>query len=68
MRPARIQQPTTKLHGYGVRWDPGARCYRVRNETTGEWLRDASGRLTGISSFTAAESAWRAFEPRRRAA
>ncbi|MFB7473566.1 hypothetical protein ACFVFS_16550 [Kitasatospora sp. NPDC057692] len=64
MRPARIQPPT-KLHGYGVRWDPSARCYRVRNETSGEWLHDNSGLLAGFSSFTAAESAYRAFEPRR---
>ncbi|AUY52769.1 hypothetical protein [Streptomyces sp. CB01881] len=60
-------QPTTKLHGYGVRWDPAARAYRVRNEMTGEWLLDSSGRLAGFSSFSAAEAAYRAFEPRRRA-
>ncbi|MFC5664524.1 hypothetical protein ACFP3U_16210 [Kitasatospora misakiensis] len=66
-RPARIQLPA-KLHGYGVRWDPVARCYRVRNESAGEWLLDNSGVLAGFSSFSAAEAAWRAFEPRRKAA
>ncbi|WP_256463554.1 hypothetical protein [Kitasatospora sp. RG8] len=39
----------------------------MRNERTGEWLLDASGRLAGFSSFSAAEAAYRAFEPRRRA-
>ncbi|MFE2721162.1 hypothetical protein [Kitasatospora sp. NPDC059327] len=66
MRPARV--PTAKLQGYGVRWDPGARCYRVRNELTGEWLRDSAGALAGFGSFSAADSAWHVFEPHRRVA
>ncbi|WP_380284641.1 hypothetical protein [Kitasatospora purpeofusca] len=37
----------------------------MRNETSGEWLLDNAGLLAGFSSFTVAESAYRAFEPRR---
>ncbi|MGW2254582.1 hypothetical protein ACWCXH_30980 [Kitasatospora sp. NPDC001660] len=52
-----------KSHGYGVRWDPHARRYRVRNEITGEWLRSgSSGELASFTSFHAAFSAWRQFE------
>ncbi|MER8102822.1 hypothetical protein [Kitasatospora sp. NPDC094016] len=59
-----VQVP--RLHGYGVRWDSEGRCYRVRNETTGEWLRSGtSGALASFSSFSAAFSAWRGFEVRR---
>ncbi|MEU9074024.1 hypothetical protein ACFYUY_24385 [Kitasatospora sp. NPDC004745] len=54
-----------ELHGYGVRWDPEGRCYRVRNERVGEWLRQPSGELSGFTSFDAAFSAWRQFEPPR---
>ncbi|MFJ2188877.1 hypothetical protein ACIOJE_13115 [Kitasatospora sp. NPDC087861] len=60
------QAQIPQLHGYGVRWDPEGRCYRVRNETTGEWLHQSSGELSGFSSFSAAYSAWRGFEARRR--
>ncbi|MEE1784139.1 hypothetical protein PUR71_14710 [Streptomyces sp. SP17BM10] len=57
----------SRLHGYGVRWDPEARCYRVRNEVTGEWLRSgSSGELASFTSFCAAFSAWRVFEVHRR--
>ncbi|MCG6495530.1 hypothetical protein [Kitasatospora sp. A2-31] len=63
--PARIQPPPG-LHGYGVRWDRTARLYRVRNEVTGEWLCGPSGELLGFSALTAATSAWRTFECRRR--
>ncbi|MFI5645244.1 hypothetical protein [Kitasatospora sp. NPDC051705] len=55
-----------ELHGYGVRWDPEERCYRVRNEMTGEWLCQDSGGLKGFSSFTDAWSAWRVFEMHKR--
>ncbi|MER7845751.1 hypothetical protein ABTZ03_17595 [Kitasatospora sp. NPDC096077] len=56
-----------RLHGYGVLWDTGARCYRVRNETTGEWLLDAaSGERARYSSFNAAFTAWRCFEVHHR--
>ncbi|MFJ7275628.1 hypothetical protein [Kitasatospora sp. NPDC098663] len=55
-----------KLHGYGVRWDTGARCYRVRNELTGEWLRQPDGELGGFGSFSEAWSAWRVFEVHKR--
>ncbi|MBV6702111.1 hypothetical protein KV557_34255 [Kitasatospora aureofaciens] len=55
-----------ELHGYGVRWDTDARCYRVRNEVTGEWLRSSSGELASFSSFCDAFSAWRGFEVHRR--
>ncbi|MFD0275044.1 hypothetical protein ACFVHB_14250 [Kitasatospora sp. NPDC127111] len=67
MYSARVHPPTT-LHGYGLRWDPAARVYRVRNELTGEWLRDPSGELAGFPTLSAAASAWRTFESRRRAA
>ncbi|MEV7783728.1 hypothetical protein [Kitasatospora sp. NPDC088351] len=53
------------MHGYGIRWDPAVRLYRVRNEITGEWLRDSSGSLSGFSSFSVAEKAWRGFESHR---
>ncbi|MEE1781742.1 hypothetical protein PUR71_02165 [Streptomyces sp. SP17BM10] len=56
-----------ELPGYGVRWDPDARCYRVRNEVTGEWLRSHStGELASFRSFCAAFSAWRVFEVHKR--
>ncbi|MFJ2775249.1 hypothetical protein [Kitasatospora sp. NPDC087315] len=64
-RPPALGEPTTKLHGYGIRWDPAVRLYRVRNEITGEWLRDSSGSLSGFSSFSVAEKAWRGFESHR---
>ncbi|AUY47681.1 hypothetical protein [Streptomyces sp. CB01881] len=67
MRSAR-PDASTRLHGYGIRWDQAARLYRVRNEFTGAWLRDNSGALLGFSSFTAADRAWRSFEPHRRVA
>ncbi|MDH6705919.1 hypothetical protein P3T27_002641 [Kitasatospora sp. MAA19] len=59
-----VQVP--RLHGYGVRWDPEGRCYRVRNESAGEWLRQDSGELKGFVSFSDAYSAWRAFEVHKR--
>ncbi|MFJ2864408.1 hypothetical protein [Kitasatospora sp. NPDC087314] len=59
-----VQVP--RLHGYGVRWDPEGRCYRVRNETTGEWLCQPAGERSGFASFGAAFSAWRAFEVHKR--
>ncbi|MER7757584.1 hypothetical protein [Kitasatospora sp. NPDC097643] len=55
-----------RLHGYGVRFDPAARLYRVRNEITGEWLRQDCGELTGFGSFSDAYSAWRVFEVHKR--
>ncbi|MER7754453.1 hypothetical protein [Kitasatospora sp. NPDC097643] len=55
-----------RLHGYGVRWDPEGRCYRVRNETTGQWQHGADGELASYTSFTVAFDAWRVFEPPRR--
>ncbi|WP_395298066.1 hypothetical protein ACF9IK_34925 [Kitasatospora hibisci] len=58
-------EPSTGLPGYGIRWDRAAGLYRVRNEHTGVWLRDDSGALQGFSSFTAADRAWRSFEPAR---
>ncbi|MER7583897.1 hypothetical protein [Kitasatospora sp. NPDC097691] len=51
-----------RLHGYGVRFDPGAQCYRVRNEITGEWLCRDSGELASFTFFGDAYSAWRLFE------
>ncbi|MQS16767.1 hypothetical protein F7Q99_32415 [Streptomyces kaniharaensis] len=59
---AHAQLPAGRLHGYGVRWDSDARCYRVRNEITGEWLHTSPGELASFSSFCAAFSAWRGFE------
>ncbi|MFF2078001.1 hypothetical protein ACFVXG_24990 [Kitasatospora sp. NPDC058162] len=56
----------SRLHGYGVRWDTEARCYRVRNECTGAWLCKPNGERSGFSSFTEAFSAWRLFEVHRR--
>ncbi|MEV7779879.1 hypothetical protein [Kitasatospora sp. NPDC088351] len=61
----RVRVQATRLHGYGIRWDPAARLYRVRNEITGEWLRDGDGSLCGFSSFSVAEKAWRGFESHR---
>ncbi|MEV7599010.1 hypothetical protein AB0O91_16655 [Kitasatospora sp. NPDC089797] len=56
-----------RLHGYGVLWDTGDRCYRVRNEMTDEWLLDAAtGERARYSSFNAAFSAWRCFEIHKR--
>lgn len=55
-----------RLHGYGVRWDPDADRYRVRNETTGEWLRRPGGQLAAFVFFGDAYSAWRSFEVRKR--
>ncbi|MER8102865.1 hypothetical protein [Kitasatospora sp. NPDC094016] len=55
-----------RLHGYGVRWDTGARLYRVRNEVTREWLRQPDGELGGFGSFSEAWSAWRVFEVHKR--
>ncbi|MFJ2188846.1 hypothetical protein ACIOJE_12955 [Kitasatospora sp. NPDC087861] len=55
-----------RLHGYGVRWDAEARCYRVRNEVTREWLSQPTGEPKGFSSFSVAYSAWRAFEVHKR--
>ncbi|MFH8383956.1 hypothetical protein ACH4E7_23920 [Kitasatospora sp. NPDC018058] len=56
-----------KLHGYGVLWDTGAQCYRVRNEMTREWLRTAAtGELAAFSSFDAAWGAWKVFEVHKR--
>ncbi|MFJ3220619.1 hypothetical protein ACIPLC_32440 [Kitasatospora sp. NPDC086801] len=55
-----------RLHGYGVRWDPEARCYRVRNEVTREWLRQPDGELSGFGSFSDAWSTWRVFEVHKR--
>ncbi|MER7765730.1 hypothetical protein [Kitasatospora sp. NPDC096140] len=55
-----------RLHGYGVRFDPDAQCYRVRNEISGEWLRQPTGELTGFTFFSDAYSAWRLFEVHKR--
>ncbi|MFF1788932.1 hypothetical protein ACFVX9_21050 [Kitasatospora sp. NPDC058243] len=55
-----------RLHGYGVRWDTGARLYRVRNEVTGEWLRQPDGELSGFRSFSDAWGTWRVFEVHKR--
>ncbi|MGW4891811.1 hypothetical protein ACWEQL_06030 [Kitasatospora sp. NPDC004240] len=62
--PPRDDDPPTHTHGYGVRFEPAARLYRVRNELTGEWKRDADGVLCGWTSFLKADAAWRAFQPR----
>ncbi|MFI8461145.1 hypothetical protein [Kitasatospora sp. NPDC085464] len=52
-----------RSHGYGVRFDPDAQRYRVRNEITGEWLRsDATGELASFTFFGDAYTAWRLFE------
>ncbi|MGW6913874.1 hypothetical protein ACWGB8_08645 [Kitasatospora sp. NPDC054939] len=56
--------PPTTSYGYGVRFDPGAGVYRVRNELTGEWKREPDGSLAGWTSFLRADSAWRSFQPR----
>lgn len=56
--------PPSDSYGYGVRLAPGARVYRVRNELTGEWLREADGTLAGFTSFLKADAAWRSFQPR----
>ncbi|MFG2914817.1 hypothetical protein ACGF0D_18255 [Kitasatospora sp. NPDC048298] len=55
-----------RLHGYGVRFDTDAQRYRVRNEQTGEWLRQATGELAAFVFFGDAYSAWRAFEVHKR--
>ncbi|MEV7186610.1 hypothetical protein [Kitasatospora sp. NPDC093102] len=55
-----------RLHGYGVRWDTEADRYRVRNEMTGEWLRQPDGELVSFVFFGDAYSAWRAFEVHKR--
>ncbi|MFI2611186.1 hypothetical protein [Kitasatospora sp. NPDC018619] len=55
-----------RLHGYGVRWDPAAGCHRVRNETTGEWLRGPDGEPASFTFFGDAFSAWRRFEVHKR--
>ncbi|MGW3043717.1 hypothetical protein ACWC9T_27565 [Kitasatospora sp. NPDC001159] len=58
---------TAKFHGYGVRWDTGAQCYRVRNEMAGERLRStATGELAAFSSFDAAWGAWKVVEVHKR--
>ncbi|MBV6696041.1 hypothetical protein [Kitasatospora aureofaciens] len=46
-------------HGYGIRWDPAARCYRVRDEPAGTWLRDGDGAIRAFVRFDAANSEWR---------
>ncbi|MGW6915813.1 hypothetical protein ACWGB8_18660 [Kitasatospora sp. NPDC054939] len=53
----------TVSYGYGVRFDPGAQCFRVRNELTGEWKREPDGTLSGWTSFLKADAAWRSFQP-----
>ncbi|MFF7994980.1 hypothetical protein ACFZDG_35060 [Kitasatospora xanthocidica] len=53
---------TPRLHGYGVRFDPEVQRYRVRNEITGEWLRQPTGELASFTFFGDAYSAWRQFE------
>ncbi|GHF92645.1 hypothetical protein GCM10018790_81990 [Kitasatospora xanthocidica] len=53
---------TPRLHGYGVRFDPEVQRYRVRNEITGEWLRQDSGELALFTFFGDAYSAWQVFE------
>ena len=53
----------TEMHGYGVRWDPKDRCWRVRNEQTGEWLLDDNGERRSWSDFTTADIAHRQFQP-----
>ncbi|WP_030244673.1 hypothetical protein [Streptomyces sp. NRRL S-350] len=55
-----------RLHGYGVRFDPEARRYRVRNETTGEWLRQPTGEPQEFTFFSDAYNAWRLFEVHKR--
>ncbi|MFI8460570.1 hypothetical protein [Kitasatospora sp. NPDC085464] len=45
-----------------MRFDPGAQCYRVRNEITGEWLHRDSGELASFTFFGDAYTAWRQFE------
>ncbi|MFE5587915.1 hypothetical protein [Kitasatospora sp. NPDC056531] len=61
------QDQAPRLHGYGVRWDTEARCYRVRNEMTGEWLRSAAGgELASFTFFSDAWSAWKVFEVHKR--
>jgi hypothetical protein len=51
------------MHGYGVRWDRGANCWRVLNETTRMWMRDKRGDVAGWSDFAEALAAHRQFEP-----
>ncbi|MFJ8623429.1 hypothetical protein ACIRD3_11355 [Kitasatospora sp. NPDC093550] len=51
-----------RLHGYGVRFDPDVQRYRVRNEMTGEWLRQTTGELASFTFFSDAYSAWKVFE------
>lgn len=65
--PSRPDDPPSSLPGYGVRLDLPNRRYLVRNELTGEWLRDASGGLRSYTSFTVADFAWRSHQPRSRA-
>ncbi|MFD8756693.1 hypothetical protein ACFV0O_37795 [Kitasatospora sp. NPDC059577] len=55
-----------RSHGYGVRLDPETRRYWVRNEMTGEWLREPGGDLKGFTFFGDAYSAWRVFEVHKR--
>ncbi|MFD7578691.1 hypothetical protein [Kitasatospora sp. NPDC059803] len=45
-------------HGYGIRWDPAARCYHVRDEQGGEWLRDGDGTIRAFVRFEAANGEW----------
>ncbi len=53
-------------HGYGVRFDPKAQRYRVRNEITGDWLREPTGELKEFTFFGDAYSAWKVFEVHKR--
>ncbi|MGW7446001.1 hypothetical protein [Kitasatospora sp. NPDC054795] len=55
-----------RLLGYGVRFDTRADRYRVRNEMTGEWLRQSTGELAFFTFFGDAYSAWRVFEAHKR--
>ncbi|MFE4977136.1 hypothetical protein ACFRAR_34140 [Kitasatospora sp. NPDC056651] len=57
---------TPRLYGYGVRFDPEADRYRVRNELTGEFLRRPDGELAFFTFFGDAYSAWRQFEVHKR--
>jgi hypothetical protein len=51
------------MPGYGVRWDPAERCWRVLNETTHMWMRDKRGDVAGFRDFAEADAAHRRFEP-----
>ncbi|MEU8925796.1 hypothetical protein AB0D10_33515 [Kitasatospora sp. NPDC048545] len=55
-----------RSHGYGVRLDPETRRFRVRNEMTGEWLREPGGEIASFTFFDDAYNAWRQFEVHKR--